>query len=155
MFFVSFTFFTASFNSDRVFRPKKSIFIRPVSSITCPSYCVQLVFSSLKSGSSAVDTGTQSLIGSRQMMKPQAWMPVPRTVPSSILAYLMVLLSRMSVDTSAICSSGVHLMALVRFIFILSGSLSGMALHKAFERSSGSFSTRATSLIEFLVAILP
>ena len=146
---------TASFISDNVFSPRKSILIRPVDSITCPSYWVQLVLVSLKSGSSAVDTGTQLLIGSRQIMKPQAWMPVPRTVPSSILAYLMVLLSFSSVEASASLSSGVHLMAFTKFIFMPSGSRSGMALHSAFETASGRFSTRATSLIEFLVAILP
>ena len=147
----------ASFNSDRVFRPRKSILINPVDSITCPSYCVQLVLVPLKSGSSAVDTGTWSDIGSRQIMNPQAWIPVPRTVPSSILAYFMVLAICGSVDASASCNSGTALMALVRFIFGVlpstSGSRSGMALHRAFDIASGTFSTRATSLIEFLVAI--
>ncbi len=147
-------FSTASFSSDSVFRPRKSILMSPVSSMTCPSYCVQFTFFPLKSGSSAVDTGTQSLIGSRQMMNPQAWMPVPRIVPSSILAYLMVLRSLLSSETSASCNIGVHLMAFVRFIFIPSGSLSGIALHSALAMSIGTFSTLATSLIEFFVAIL-
>ena len=145
----------ASFISDRVLSPRKSILISPVVSMTWPSYWVTAVFRPGKSGSSAVDTGTQLLIGSRQIMKPQAWIPVPRTVPSSILAYLMVLLSRISEENSACCSSGVYLMALVRFIFAPSGSRSGIALQRAFALSSGSFSTRATSLMEFLVAILP
>ncbi|EJX03515.1 hypothetical protein EVA_08378 [gut metagenome] len=34
----------------------------------------------------AVETGTQSEMLSRQMMKPQACTPVLRTLPSSILA---------------------------------------------------------------------
>ena len=93
-------------------------------------------------------------MGSLQIMKPHAWIPVPRTVPSSILAYLMVLRNFGSADVSAWRSSGVYLMALGRFIFIPSGNLSGIALHKALEISNGTFSTRATSLIEFLVAIL-
>ena len=151
---VCFTTLHASLSSDRVFSPRKSILMSPVDSMTCPSYCVTGTFRPLKSGSSAVDTGTQSLIGLRQMMKPQACMPVPLTVPSSILAYLMVFLSFGSADASASLSSGVHLMALVRFIFIPSGRRSGIALHKAFEMSRGSFSTLATSFSEFLVAML-
>ena len=145
--------FRASFSSERVFNPRKSILINPVDSMTCPSYWVTAHLSSGKSGSSAVDTGTQSLMGSRQMIKPQAWMPVPRTLPSSILAYLMVLRSRGSTEASASRSSGVYLMALVRFIFAPSGRRSGMALQRALALSSGNFSTRATSLMEFFVAI--
>ena len=80
------TFSTASLRIDRVFSPKKSIFISPVSSITLPSYCVHSSFLPGFSLSSAVDTGTQSLMASRQMIVPQAWMPVLRTLPSSILA---------------------------------------------------------------------
>ncbi len=148
----------ASLSSESVFSPRKSILMSPVDSMTWPSYCVQLVFVSLKSGSSAVDTGTQSLMGSRQMMNPQAWMPVPLTVPSSILAYLMVLRSEGLADASASCSSRTALMALGRFIFGVlpstSGRRSGMALQRAFEMLSGTFSTRATSLIEFFVAMV-
>ena len=144
----------ASFSSERVFSPRKSILMSPVDSITCPSYCVTGTFFSGKSGSEAVDTGTQSSMGLRQMMKPQAWMPVLRTVPSSILAYLMVFRSLASSLTSASCSLGVHLMAFVRFIFMPSGSRSGIALQRPFATSSGSFSTRATSLMEFFVAMV-
>ena len=147
----------ASFNSESVFKPKKSILMRPVDSMTCPSYCVQLVLVSLKSGSSAVETGTQSLIGSRQIMKPQAWIPVPRIVPSSIFAYLMVLASLGSFEVSASRSIGTALMALVRFIFGVlpstSGNRSGIALQSSFDCAKGSFSTRATSLMEFFVAM--
>ena len=148
-------FSTVSFIMDSVESPRKSILMSPVSSMTCPSYCVA---SSLCPGSllsSAVDTGTQSLIASRQMMVPQAWMPVPRTVPSSIFAYFMVFAICGLALASASRSSGTHLMALVRFIFIPSGSLSGIALQRRLDMSSGSFSTRATSLIEFFVAIVP
>ena len=144
----------ASFSSDSVFSPRKSILMRPVDSMTWPSYCVQLVLVFLKSGSSAVETGTQSLMGSRQMMKPQAWMPVPRTVPSSILAYLMVLRRAGSFEASASRSSGVHLMALGKFIFMPSGRRSGIALHRALVTDNGTFSTRATSFSEFFVAIV-
>ena len=151
---VCLTTLQASLSSESVLRPRKSILIRPVVSMTWPSYCVTLHFISGKSGSVAVDTGTQSSILSRQMMNPQAWRPVPRTVPSSIFAYLMVLRSRGSSLTSASWSSGVHLMALARFIFIPSGSRSGMALQRALERSRGNFSTRATSLREFFVAMV-
>ena len=79
------TFSTASLMIERVFSPKKSILISPVSSITEPSYCVTSIFSPV-SLSSAVETGTQSVMSSRQMIVPQAWTPVLRTLPSSILA---------------------------------------------------------------------
>ena len=81
-------------------------------------------------------------------------MPVPRTVPSSIFAYFMVFRSRASSLTSASCSSGVQAMAFVKFIFMPSGRRSGIALQSRFEISKGRPSTRATSLIEFLVAIV-
>ena len=87
-------------------------------------------------------------------MNPHACIPVPRTVPSSIFAYLIVFRSRGSCETSASRSSGVHLIAFVRFIFKPSGRRSGIALHKKFDLSKGNFSTRATSLIEFFVAML-
>ena len=115
---------------------------------------MQFVFTPLKSGSSAVDTGTWSLIESRQMMKPQAWIPVPRTVPSSILAILMVLDRALSLEASASRNSCTYLRALGRLIFAPSGSRSGMALQRALEIARGTFSTRATSLMEFFVAIV-
>ena len=157
---VCLTTLQASLSSERVFRPRKSILINPVDSITWPSYWVTAHFKFGKSGSSAVETGTQSLIGSWQMMKPQAWIPVPRMVPSSILAYLMVLRSRISTDTSASRSSGTHSRAFFRFILRAlpsgpSGSRSGIAFFSALARSSGNLSTRATSAIEFFVAMLP
>ena len=127
---VSLTFSTASLSIESVFRPRKSIFINPVDSMTWPSYCVHLSLWPGSDLSSAMDTGTQSLIGSRQMMKPHAWMPVPRTVPSSIFAYSMVLCSLGSGLASASRNSGMHLMALVRFIFSPSGSLSGICLQR-------------------------
>ena len=65
----------------------------------------------------------------------------------------MVFLRLSSCDTSASLSSGVHFIAFGRFIFMPSGSLSGMALHSAFAVFSGTFSTRATSFSEFFVAI--
>ena len=150
----SLTFSTAVLRIESVFSPRKSILISPVDSMTCPSYCVHRSLCPGSVLSSATDTGTQSLMGSRQMMKPQAWIPVPRTVPSSILAYIMVLRSRSSSDTSASRSSGTHLIALGRFIFRPSGKRSGICLHRWFTTSSGTFSTRATSLMEFLVAIV-
>ena len=60
----------------------------------------------------------------------------------------------MSSETSASCNCGVHLMAFTRFILSPSGSLSGIALHKELDISSGTFSTLATSFMEFFVAIL-
>ena len=152
---VCFTTLQASLSSERVLRPRKSILMSPVDSMTCPSYCVTAVFISGKSGSSAVLTGTHWSMGFWQMMNPQAWIPVLRTVPSSILAYLIVLDSLGSMEASAARSSGVHLIAFCRFIFRLSGRRSGIALQRAFDLSRGSCSTRATSLMEFLAAIVP
>ena len=148
-------FSTASFMIESVFRPRKSILIRPVDSITWPSYWVQRNLCPGSFLSSATETGTQSLILSRQIMNPQACMPVPRTVPSSIFAYSMVLCSFGSGLASASRSSGIHFMALPRFIFKPSGNLSGISLQSQFAFSRGSFSTRATSLIEFFVAMVP
>ena len=95
----------ASLMMDKVFKPRKSILMSPVSSITDPSYWVTSIFSPV-SLSSAVLTGTQSVMSSRQMMVPQACTPVPRTFPSSILAYFSVSRTSGSLDISACCSSG-------------------------------------------------
>ena len=156
---VCFTTLHASLSSERVFRPRKSILIKPVDSITWPSYWVTAHFKLGKSGSSAVETGTWSLIGLRLMIKPQACIPVPRMVPSSILAYLMVLRSRGSAEASASRSSGTHSRAFFKFSLRglpsgASGRRSGIAFFSALARSSGNFSTRATSAIEFFIAIL-
>ena len=78
---VSFMFLTASMMMERVFNPRKSILIRPVSSITRPSYWVTSSFPSILS--SAVATGTQSEMASRQIITPQACTPVFLTFPSS------------------------------------------------------------------------
>lgn len=78
-----------------------------------------------------------------------------RQIAGAVLAYLMVLLSRGSLENSASRSSGVYLMALVRFILAPSGKRSGIALQSAFALSNGNFSTRATSLMEFFVAMEP
>ena len=147
-------FSTASLMMDKVFSPKKSILIKPVSSITEPSYWVTSIFSPV-SLSSAVLTGTQSVMSSRQMMVPQACTPVLRTLPSSILAYFMVSRKIGSVETSASCNSGISSMAFDKFIFFPLGSLSPMALHKRSDSDKGSFCTRATSLMANLVAIVP
>ena len=146
-------FSTASFIIDNVFSPRKSILINPVSSITEPSYWVTSIFSPV-SLSSAVLTGTQSVISSRQIIVPQACTPVPRTFPSSILAYFIVSLTKGSGDASAACNSGTYSMAFFRFSF-LSGILSGTNLAKRSDSASGSFWTRATSLIASFVAIVP
>src|SRR5574344_845392 len=60
-------FSTASFRMDRVLSPRKSILMSPVDSITCASYCVQCNLCPGSFLSSATDTGTQSLMGSRQI----------------------------------------------------------------------------------------
>ena len=146
-------FSTASLIIDNVFNPRKSILINPVSSITEPSYWVTSIFSPV-SLSSAVLTGTQSVMSSRQIIVPQACTPVPRTLPSSILAYLRVSRTNGSDDASAACSSGTYSMAFRRFSF-LSGILSGTSFARRSDSERGSFCTRATSLIASLVAIVP
>ena len=112
-------FSRASLIIDKVFKPKKSILISPVSSITEPSYCVTSIFSPV-SLSSAVLTGTQSVISSRQMIVPQACTPVLRTFPSNIFAYLIVSRRIGSEETSAACSSGTYAMAFGKFSLMAS-----------------------------------
>ena len=121
---------TASFKIERVFKPKKSILISPVSSITWPSYCVHRNLCPGSVLSSATEIGTQSLIGSLQIIKPQACTPVPLTVPSSFFAYLIVFRTFSSGDSSACLSSGIEATAFVKFILRSLGSLSGMLLHR-------------------------
>ena len=146
-------FSTASLMIDNVFKPRKSILISPVSSITEPSYWVTSI-SSPVSLSSAVLTGTQSVISSRQIIVPQACTPVPRTLPSSILAYFSVSRTNGSDEASAACNSGTYAIAFGKFSF-LSGILSGTSLAKRSDSERGSFCTRATSLIANFVAIVP
>ena len=151
---LSLIFATASFSWESVFSPKKSILMSPVSSITWPSYCVHRSFSPV-SLSSAVLTGTQSSMASRQMIVPQACTPVLRTLFSNICANLMVSLNNGSGEVAASFNSGIHSMALRMFIFLPLGSLSGMALQRAFTMPRGTFCTRPTSLMASLVAIVP
>ena len=146
----------ASLMIERVFNPRKSILISPVSSMTDPSYWVTSSFSPV-SLSSAVLTGTQSVISSRQIIVPQACTPVPLTLPSSIWAYFIVLRVRSS--SQAARKSGTAAMQF--FIFILgdlpltSGRRSGMSLVRRIDSERGNSSTRATSLMAILVAIVP
>ena len=131
-------FSNASFITESVLSPKKSIFMRPVSSMTLPSYWVTSIFSPV-SLSSAMLIGTGSVMSSRQMIVPQACTPVLRTLPSSIFAYLIVSRRVGSGDASASRSSGTACMALGKFILRPSGRRSGMALQSLFDVSSGSF----------------
>ena len=151
-------FSTASLIMDSVFNPKKSIFIKPVSSITLPSYWVTSIFSPV-SLSSAVLTGTQSVISSRPMITPQAWTPVLRTFPSSIWAYFIVLANSSLLELQASCNSFTFSMQFFRFIFwafpFFSGKRSGIKRVKRSDSGNGSFCTRATSLIANFVAIVP
>ena len=147
-------FSTASLIIERVFKPKKSILINPVSSMTEPSYWVTNIFSPV-SLSSAVLTGTQSVISSRQIIVPQACTPVLRTLPSNILAYRMVSRNIGLDEASASCSSGTSSMAFGKFIFLPLGNRSGIALHKRSDSDKGNFCTRATSFMANLVAIVP
>ena len=148
----------ASFMIERVFKPKKSIFINPVSSITEPSYWVTSIFSPV-SLSSAVLTGTQSVISSRPMITPHACTPVPRTLPSSIWAYFMVSRINMSGDSHACCNSGTAAIQFFKLILgelpLTSGSLSGMSFVSLSDSDRDTFCTRATSLMDIFVAIVP
>ena len=151
---------TASLIIERVFKPRKSILISPVSSITEPSYCVTSIFSPV-SLSTAVLTGTQSVMSSRQMIVPQACTPVPRTLPSRIFAYLIVSRIAGSSDSSAAFNSGTALIAFLRLIFrslslsLGSGIRSGTHLQSWFDTGIGNFCTRATSFSAIFVAIVP
>ena len=69
--------------TERVLRPRKSILMSPVDSMTEPSYCVTSIFSPVAL-SSAVLSGTTSLMSIFPMMIPQACTPVLRMFPSSI-----------------------------------------------------------------------
>ena len=153
-----FIFATASLIIDSVFNPRKSIFINPVSSITEPSYWVTSIFSPV-SLSSAVLTGTQSVISSRQIIVPQAWTPVPRTFPSSIRAYFIVSRINIFSDSQACCNSGTAAIQFFRLILgdlpSISGNLSGISFVRRSDSERGNFSTLATSLIAILVAIVP
>ncbi len=78
---------------------------------------------------------------------------VPRTLPSSILAYFRVSRTNGSDDASAACSSG-HIR------WHSAGSASYQVFYPApicqtVDSERGSFCTRATSLIASLVAIVP
>ena len=70
---------------DNVRNPKKSIFIKPIGSTKCPSYCVVI-----KLSPSVGITGMWSVSGSRLIRIPQACTPVCRTEPSKISASRMV-----------------------------------------------------------------
>ena len=144
----------ASLMIESVFSPRKSILISPVCSMTEPSYCVTSS-SSFVSLSGAVLTGTTSLISVFPMMIPQACTPVLRTFPSSIWAYFRVSRITLSELSDACFSSGTNSIAFFRLTFFSPGILSGTSLAKRLLSGKGSLCTRATSLIELFVAIVP
>ena len=154
-------FSTASRMIDRVFSPRKSILMRPVSSMTLPSYCVTITLE--PSLSVAVLTGTQSVMGSRPMMTPQAWTPVLRTLPSSFSARRTVSETNGSGLLSSAANSGKHLRQFSMVIlYFLPGFSSGMSLGRPgiipARRLLSSIdrpSTRATSLMADLAAMVP
>ncbi len=147
---------------ERVFKPKKSILMRPVDSITLPSYCVTMR-SSPVSLSTAVLTGTQSVMSSRPMMTPHACTPVLRTLPSSLRANSMVSTTRGSLLCNSAANSGNARRQLAMEIFILpplpssgmSLGLPGMNFAKRSLSGMGRSSTRATSLIAIFEAMVP
>ena len=144
----------ASLIIDRVLSPRKSILIRPVDSITEPSYWVTSILSPVVL-SSAVLSGTTSLISIFPMMIPQACTPVLRMFPSRIRAYFSVSLTKRSELSEACLSSGTCSMAASMETFLTLGILSGMSLASRSLSARGSFWTRATSLMALLAAIVP
>ena len=62
-------------------------------------------------------------MASRQMMKPQAWIPVPRTVPSNIFAYLIVFARCGSVDAHVFEKLGFTLIETIPESFELPGGI--------------------------------
>ena len=151
----------ASLMMERFFSPRKSILISPVSSMTPPSYWVTMIFS--PSLSVAVLTGTQSVMSSRPMITPQACTPVLRTLPSSFSAKRMVSPTLGSSLSSSWRNSGKHSRQFLTVIlYFLPGSFSGislgddgMNLARRLLSSIVRSSTRATSLMALLAAMVP
>ena len=129
--------------------------------MTLPSYWVTIMRS--PSPSKAVLTGTQSVMGSRPMITPQACTPTLRTLPSSFSAKRMVSPTLGSSLFSSAAKAGKAFKQLWMLIFIfLPGFSSGMSLGRdgmnpARRLLSGmdKSSTRATSLMADLAAIVP
>ena len=140
--------------TERVLSPRKSILIRPVDSMTEPSYCVTSMLSPVAL-SSAVLKGTTSLISIFPMMIPQACTPVLRIFPSSICAYFSVSWSRGSGLREACLSSGTYSREAPMVTFFTLGILSGMSFVRRSLSERGRRWTRATSLMALLAAIVP
>ena len=151
----------------RVLRPKKSILITPASSITEPSYCV-----SRSSESFTVATGIISVRSEGAMMIPAACTPVPRTEPSSTIASRRTILSavpsasrnsrrRFTFSRSSPVKPSLSAREPYPFMGAVSTrlseipGLSGTSLAMALDCSSGRSSTRETSFIDILAAIVP
>ncbi len=149
---VCLTFATASIMIDRVFRPRKSILIMPVSSITLPSYCVTSTLE--PSESVAVDTGTQSVMSSRPIITPHACTPVLRTFPSSCWAKSIT--SRTSgLGLSASAANSLTNLRQFLKLTLPSGILSGTRRARRLASGNGSSMTFATSFMAILVAMVP
>ena len=131
---------------ESVRSPRKSILIKPMGSTKCPSYCVVIRLSP-----SVGMMGMWSVSGSRLMRIPQAWMPVCRTEPSSVSANWMVLAISGFCECFSFSRSGFSSYAFFKVIFGVSGTI----LARRLASESSSFSTRATSLIAILAAMLP
>ena len=154
-------FLSASLIMDSVLSPKKSIFIRPIFSITLPEYCVTNT-SSLTFLSMAVESGANFLKSSAPIITPHACIPVCLTVPSRREALSRVsFISNLLLYKSLI--KGISFMQLLMltgsdFPFastLSSGNLSGMASVISLTISNGMLFTLATSFILDFVAIVP
>ena len=99
-----FTFSNPSRMILSVLSPKKSILIRPVDSITLPSYWVINTFSPFSS--KEVEIGITSLISYFPMITPHAWTPILRILPSNFCAYLKVSCIWVLLPTCSFFSSG-------------------------------------------------
>ena len=114
--------------TERVLRPRKSIFSRPMGSTKCPSYCVVMRLSP------AVGMmGMVSISGSRLMMMPQACTPMLRVVPSRRMASSRMRRFWGSSPSSNSASLGFSLKALAKVIFGVSGTMDA----RAFASASG------------------
>ena len=149
---------TASLIMVKVFNPKKSIFRSPADSTTELSNWV-----TSRSASFAVVIGTWSVSGEGVIITPQAWIPVFRTLPSRILAWLMVSALKSLPSDTLISSSAMPISSLLSFCFLVLSSqpksfaslVFGTSLAKRSASCNGRSNTRAASRMADFAAMVP
>ena len=152
------TRFTVSRITDKVFKPRKSIFNKPALSTTELSNWV-----TYKSLSLAVEIGTNWVISSGVIITPHAWVPTFLREPSKTFAWLIVcpvsefsfaiffislILTISSVLKLSLSSLSVSEKIWLNFIL-------GTSLAILSASGRGKSRTRAVSLIDDLAAIVP